>query len=52
MVWTGDDDASVHFADGADRVVDLAGRLVTPAFVDARYGLKPRLGAGYAILRP
>lgn len=35
VVWTGDDDASVHFADGADRVVDLGGRLVTPAFVDA-----------------
>lgn len=35
VVWTGDDDASVHFEDGADRVVDLAGRLVTPAFVDA-----------------
>ncbi len=35
VVWTGDDDASQHFADGADRVVDLGGRLVTPAFVDA-----------------
>jgi predicted amidohydrolase YtcJ len=35
VVWTGDDDASVHFADNADRVVDLHGRLVTPAFVDA-----------------
>ncbi len=35
VVWTGDDDASVHFEDGADRVVDLQGRLVTPAFVDA-----------------
>lgn len=35
IVWTGDDDASVHFADNADRVVDLGGRLVTPAFVDA-----------------
>ena len=35
VVWTGDDDASVHFADNADRVVDLDGRLVTPAFVDA-----------------
>ena len=35
VVWTGDDDASVHFEDGATRVVDLAGRLVTPAFVDA-----------------
>ncbi|MGA8210791.1 MAG: amidohydrolase family protein, partial [Nocardioidaceae bacterium] len=35
VVWTGDDDAAVHFLDGADRVVDLAGRLVTPAFVDS-----------------
>ena len=35
VVWTGDDDAAVHFADNADRVVDLRGRLVTPAFVDA-----------------
>ena len=35
VVWTGDDDASVHFEDGADRVVDLGGRLVTPAFVDS-----------------
>ena len=35
IVWTGDDDASVHFADNADRIVELDGRLVTPAFVDA-----------------
>ena len=35
VVWTGDDDASMHFEDGADRVVDLGGRLVTPAFVDS-----------------
>jgi predicted amidohydrolase YtcJ len=35
VVWTGDDDASVHFEDGATRVVELGGRLVTPAFVDA-----------------
>jgi predicted amidohydrolase YtcJ len=39
VVWTGDDDASSHFVDGADRVVDLAGRLVTPAFVDAHVHL-------------
>jgi predicted amidohydrolase YtcJ len=39
VVWTGDDDASTHFADGADRVVDLDGRLVTPAFVDAHVHL-------------
>lgn len=39
IVWTGDDDASVHFADGADRVVDLGGRLVAPAFVDAHVHL-------------
>jgi predicted amidohydrolase YtcJ len=35
VVWTGDDDAAVHFSDNADRVIDLGGRLVTPAFVDA-----------------
>jgi len=35
IVWTGDDDASAHFVDNADRVLDLQGRLVTPAFVDA-----------------
>jgi len=35
VVWTGDDDASIHFEEGADRVVELEGRLVTPAFVDA-----------------
>ena len=45
VVWTGDDDASVHFADGADRVVDLGGRLVTPAFVDAHVHL-PQTGFG------
>ena len=39
VVWTGDDDAAVHFADDADRVVDLAGRLVTPAFVDSHVHL-------------
>ena len=35
VVWTGDDDASAHFIDNADRIVELEGRLVTPAFVDA-----------------
>ncbi len=35
IVWTGDDSASEHFLDGVDRVVELDGRLVTPAFVDA-----------------
>lgn len=39
VVWTGDDDASVHFHDGADRVVELGGRLVTPAFVDSHVHL-------------
>lgn len=39
VVWTGDDDAAVHFADNADRVVELAGRLVTPAFVDSHVHL-------------
>lgn len=35
IVWTGHDDAAIGFEDGADRVVELAGRLVAPAFVDA-----------------
>ncbi|CAN5146898.1 amidohydrolase [soil metagenome] len=39
VVWTGDDDASVHFEDGATRIIDLRGRLVTPAFVDAHVHL-------------
>jgi predicted amidohydrolase YtcJ len=39
VVWTGDDDASEHFADGAGRVVELEGRLETPAFVDAHVHL-------------
>ena len=39
VVWTGDDDASVHFAENADRVLELEGRLVTPAFVDAHVHL-------------
>jgi predicted amidohydrolase YtcJ len=33
--WIGDDTGAGSYADGADEVVDLAGRLVTPAFVDA-----------------
>lgn len=39
VVWTGDDDASHHFMDGVDQVVELEGRLVTPAFVDAHVHL-------------
>lgn len=35
VVWTGDDDAAEHFLDNAERIVELEGRLVTPAFVDA-----------------
>lgn len=35
IVWAGPDDAAIGLEDGADRVVELAGRLVTPAFVDA-----------------
>jgi len=35
VVWTGDDDAAAHFLDNADRIVELEGRLVIPAFVDA-----------------
>jgi hypothetical protein len=35
IVWTGDDDAAEHFLDGATAVIELDGRLVTPAFVDS-----------------
>lgn len=35
IVWTGDDDAAEHFIDNAEITVELEGRLVTPAFVDA-----------------
>jgi predicted amidohydrolase YtcJ len=35
IVWTGDDDAAEHFLDNAQRIVELEGRLVTPAFVDS-----------------
>jgi predicted amidohydrolase YtcJ len=33
--WIGDGSGSASYADGADEVIDLEGRLVTPAFVDA-----------------
>jgi predicted amidohydrolase YtcJ len=33
--WLGDDTGAASYAAGADEVVDLDGRLVTPAFVDA-----------------
>lgn len=35
VAWVGSDDAAAGHAAGADEVVDLAGALVTPAFVDA-----------------
>jgi predicted amidohydrolase YtcJ len=35
VAWLGDDDAATGYADDADLVVDLGGRLVTPGFVDA-----------------
>ncbi|MFT4011458.1 MAG: amidohydrolase family protein, partial [Nocardioidaceae bacterium] len=41
IVWTGDDDAAEHFSDNAEVTIDLAGRLVTPAFVDAHVHLAP-----------
>lgn len=52
IVWTGDDDAAAHFLDGLDRIIELDGRLVTPAFVDAHAHLAMtglvRLGADLA----
>ncbi|MCD0481153.1 amidohydrolase [Streptacidiphilus sp. ASG 303] len=35
VAWIGSEGAADAYVDGADRVVDLAGALVTPAFVDA-----------------
>jgi predicted amidohydrolase YtcJ len=35
VTWIGDDTGAASYASGADEVVDLCGRLVTPAFVDA-----------------
>lgn len=35
VAWVGDDDGILGYLDGANEVVDLRGRLVTPAFVDA-----------------
>ena len=44
VVWTGDDDAAEHFLDNADRIVELEGRLVTPAFVDSHAHLAQTFG--------
>ncbi|MFI6677129.1 amidohydrolase [Kribbella sp. NPDC050470] len=35
VTWLGDDTGASSYADGADEVIDLDGKLVTPAFVDA-----------------
>ncbi|MFG1909859.1 amidohydrolase [Kribbella sp. NPDC048928] len=35
VTWIGDDTGAASYADGADEVIDLDGKLVTPAFVDA-----------------
>nr|WP_202885904.1 amidohydrolase [Kribbella sandramycini] len=35
VTWLGDDTGAGAYADGADEVIDLGGKLVTPAFVDA-----------------
>lgn len=35
VAWIGSEGAAEAYVDGADQVVDLAGALVTPAFVDA-----------------
>lgn len=39
IAWVGGEDAAAGLADSADRVVQLAGALVTPAFVDAHVHL-------------
>ncbi|MEV4262272.1 amidohydrolase family protein [Kribbella sp. NPDC049584] len=35
VTWLGDDTGASSYAEGADEVIDLDGKLVTPAFVDA-----------------
>jgi predicted amidohydrolase YtcJ len=35
VTWLGDDSSASSYANGADVVIDLQGKLVTPAFVDA-----------------
>jgi predicted amidohydrolase YtcJ len=35
VTWLGDDTGASSYAEGADEVIDLQGKLVTPAFVDA-----------------
>ncbi|MFC5262653.1 amidohydrolase [Kribbella qitaiheensis] len=35
VTWLGDDSSAASYANGADEVIDLRGKLVTPAFVDA-----------------
>lgn len=40
VAWLGPDDAAHRVADGADRIVDLDGALVAPAFVDAHTHLR------------
>ncbi|MFC0625543.1 amidohydrolase [Kribbella deserti] len=35
VTWIGDDTGAASYANGADEVIDLQGRLVTPAFVDS-----------------
>ncbi len=39
IAWLGDDTAADVYADAADEIVDLGGRLVTPGFVDAHVHL-------------
>ncbi|HET7386625.1 MAG TPA: amidohydrolase family protein [Nocardioidaceae bacterium] len=47
VLWVGDEDGADHYVDNADRVVDVGGRLVTPAFVDAHTHLA-QTGFAYA----
>ncbi len=35
VTWLGDDSSAASYANGADEVIDLRGKLVAPAFVDA-----------------
>ena len=46
VAWVGDDAAAASYADSSDVVVDLAGSLVTPGFVDAHVHLGP---TGFAL---
>ena len=53
VTWLGDDTGAGSYADGADEVIDLDGKLVTPAFVEdhlfGAFELKKGGAAGFGL---